>query len=100
MERTTRSLRDDLAGVVEREAQRRRVSASELAREALRERVGVNPDELRALPFARIGHSGQRHTARDAEALLAREWGRARGSRHPTTPNAVSPRCSDPISSS
>jgi len=79
MKRTTISLPDDLAGIVSREARRRHVSVSELAREALREHVGAKPDEPRALPFVGIGHSGQRHTARDAEDILSREWGRARG---------------------
>jgi metal-responsive CopG/Arc/MetJ family transcriptional regulator len=79
MKRTTISMPDDLAGIVEREAQRRRMSVSELAREALRDHLGAKPDEPRVLPFAGIGSSGTRHTARDAEEILAREWGRARG---------------------
>jgi Arc/MetJ-type ribon-helix-helix transcriptional regulator len=79
MQRTTISLPDDLAGIVSREAQRRRVSVSELTREALREHLGAQPNEPRALPFAGIGRSGRRHTARDAEDILAREWGHDRG---------------------
>jgi metal-responsive CopG/Arc/MetJ family transcriptional regulator len=81
MKRTTISMPDDLAGIVSREARRRRVSVSELAREALREHVGAKPDEPRVLPFAGIGSSGKRHTARDAEEILSREWGARAGRR-------------------
>jgi metal-responsive CopG/Arc/MetJ family transcriptional regulator len=81
MKRTTITMPDDLAGIVEREAQRRRISVSELARDALREHVGANPDAPRVLPFAGIGSSGTRHTARDAEEILAREWGERAGGR-------------------
>jgi metal-responsive CopG/Arc/MetJ family transcriptional regulator len=81
MKRTTISLPDDLAGIVSREARRRRMSVSELAREALREHVGAKPDEPRMLPFVGIGRSGKRHTARDAEEILAREWGGRAGRR-------------------
>lgn len=62
-----------------REAQRRRISVSELARDALREHLDVDRHEPKDLPFVGIGRSGQRHTARDAEEILTREWGRARG---------------------
>lgn len=80
MRRATISLPDDLAQDVAREAQRRRTSVSALARDALRAHLGLEQtDEPRRLPFAGIGRSGQRHTARDAEEILAREWGRARG---------------------
>jgi Arc/MetJ-type ribon-helix-helix transcriptional regulator len=77
MKRTTISLPSDLAQDVEREAQRRRVSISEVARDALREhmqRPQANP-----LAFIGIGRSGQHDTARRAEEILAREWGDARG---------------------
>jgi hypothetical protein len=78
MKRATISLPDDLAGVVMREAQRRHVSVSELARDALREHLDVDRQTPKDLPFVGIGRSGQRHTARDAEDILAREWGNAR----------------------
>ncbi len=73
MKRATISLPADLARDVEREALTRRVSVSEVAREALREHL-----ERRAadgLPFIGIGRSGQRDTARNAEEIIAREWG-------------------------
>jgi Arc/MetJ-type ribon-helix-helix transcriptional regulator len=76
MKRTTISLPSDLAQDVEREAQRRRVSISEVTREALREHI-QRPAADR-LPFIGVGRSGQRDTARRAEEILAREWGDAR----------------------
>jgi hypothetical protein len=60
-----------------REAQRRRVSLSEVARDALREHLGRDADG--GLPFVGIGRSGRSDTARRAEEILAREWGDARG---------------------
>lgn len=74
MMRTTITLPDDLAHEVQREAQRRRVSIATVAREALREHV-----EGAAEPtFIGVGASGQHNIARDAEQILAREWGDAR----------------------
>jgi predicted transcriptional regulator len=77
MKRTTISLPDDLAQDVAREAQRRRVSLSEVAREALSEHLH-RPASV-GLPFIGIGRSGTHDTARRAEEILAREWGDARG---------------------
>lgn len=71
MKRTTISLPDELAAAVEREARRRRVAVSQIAREALEERLGRSG--RRELGFAALGGSGYRTTARDAEDLLA-EW--------------------------
>jgi metal-responsive CopG/Arc/MetJ family transcriptional regulator len=77
MKRATISLPDDLAQDVAREAQRRRVSVSEVTRDALREHLErpAGGD----LPFVGIGRSGQHNTARRAEEILAHEWGDARG---------------------
>ncbi|MFI5009547.1 MAG: CopG family transcriptional regulator [Solirubrobacterales bacterium] len=77
MKRATISLPDDLARDMTREAERRRVSVSEVARDALREHLHA-PAKSR-LPFVGIGRSGQRDTARRAEEILAREWGNAGG---------------------
>ena len=74
MKRTTVSLPDDLAQALEREAQRRHASASEVTRVALAHHLGLVQDEPRALPFAPLGHSGHRTTGRDLEQLLEREW--------------------------
>lgn len=39
------------------------------------------PGDARPLPFANVGRSGRRATARDMEELIAREWhGDPRGS--------------------
>jgi metal-responsive CopG/Arc/MetJ family transcriptional regulator len=74
MKRTTISLPDDLALAAEREARRRSTSVSEIAREALALRLGMTGG--RSLPFANLGHSRSKHTARELEELTAREWRR------------------------
>lgn len=74
MTRTTISLPDDLAAALHREARRRGVSVSQLAREAIEERLGRTPGARRELPFAALGRSGHRSTARDVEEILQKEW--------------------------
>jgi Arc/MetJ-type ribon-helix-helix transcriptional regulator len=73
MKRTTISLPDELAAAMSREAGRRRASTSQIVREALEARYG-RTEEKRVIPFAAIGHSGARTTARDTDEILAREW--------------------------
>ena len=75
MKRTTISIPDDLALAAEREARRRATSVSEIAREALAAHLGL-AGERAPLPFANLGRSGTRHTARRMEELMAREWRR------------------------
>jgi predicted transcriptional regulator len=77
MTRTTISLPDDLATLLEREARRRETSVSDIVRRAVAAFLGASGDRL-GLPFAALGHSGRRHTARDAEKILTAEWGHAR----------------------
>jgi hypothetical protein len=77
MKRTTITLPEELAGALEREARRRRVSVSQVTREALAAQLGL-AGEARSLPFAALGASGHRSTARDLEDILAAEWTRAR----------------------
>ena len=81
MRRTTISLPDELADALEREARRRSLPASAIARDALSDYLGIGrAGEQRELPFAAVGRSGQNSTARDMEELLEREWNRdARG---------------------
>ena len=79
MKRTTVSLPDDLAAAVSRAADRRRVSVSELTREALAAHLGIGGAGKRRLGFAKLGASGKRNTSRDVEKILDAEWGRARG---------------------
>jgi Arc/MetJ-type ribon-helix-helix transcriptional regulator len=74
MKRTTVSLPDDLAAALQREARRRRLSASEITRAALAKHLGLAAGEPRDVPFAAVGRSGHRTTGRDMEELLAREW--------------------------
>jgi metal-responsive CopG/Arc/MetJ family transcriptional regulator len=80
MRRTTVSLPDELADALEREARRRSVSNSAVVRDALAVYLGVgDSNDRRPLPFAAVGASGHRTTARDMEELLSAEWtGRAR----------------------
>lgn len=74
MRRTTISLPDDLAAALEREAARRRVPVSQVAREAIEARLGWSHDGPRDLPFVGVGRSGTGTTARDAEEILDAEW--------------------------
>ena len=77
MTRTTIALPDDLAVLLSREAKRRETSVSEIVRRAVAQHLGLTGAERR-LGFVALGRSGRHHTARDAEAILAKEWGRAR----------------------
>lgn len=75
MQRTTVSLPDDLAAALAREARRRAIPVSAVAREALAGFLGMGEaEDRRALPFAGVGRSGAHTTARDMEELLADEW--------------------------
>jgi predicted transcriptional regulator len=75
MRRTTISLPDELADALDREARRRSLPASAIARDALSDYLGIGrAGEQRDLPFAAVGRSGQRTTAREMEELLEREW--------------------------
>jgi metal-responsive CopG/Arc/MetJ family transcriptional regulator len=76
MTRTTVSLPDDLATLLAREARRRETSVSDIVRRAVETFLGASGE--RSLPFAALGRSGRRHTARDAEKILTAEWGNAR----------------------
>ena len=74
MRRTTISLPDKLAAALDREARRRRVPVSQVAREAIEARLGLMPGIARKLPFAALGRSGHRSTARNLEEILGTEW--------------------------
>jgi predicted transcriptional regulator len=74
MKRTTKSLPDEVADALEREARRRAVPASAIARDALAGHLGLGEaSERRRLAFAAVGRSGKSTTARDIEDLLAAE---------------------------
>lgn len=74
MKRTTITLSDELARLAAREVRQRGGSLSELVREALAAYLGVGGDAPRRLPFAALGASGHRNTARDLEEILDAEW--------------------------
>ena len=81
MKRTTVSLPDGLAQALNREAQRRHSSASEVTRTALAQHLGLVGSQPRELGFADLGRSGHRTTARDMEQLLELEWNDVPGRR-------------------
>ncbi|MDX6698125.1 MAG: hypothetical protein QOE65_1522 [Solirubrobacteraceae bacterium] len=75
MQRTTLSLPDDLAAALKREAQRRRTSVSDVARQAIVDHLGFRPGERRQVPFAALGRSGgAEDIGGNVEEILAREW--------------------------
>jgi predicted transcriptional regulator len=78
MTRTTVTLPEDLAALLAREARRHHTSVSEIVRQAVAAFLDVPGGARRELPFAALGRSGRRHTARDAEKILVAEWGRGR----------------------
>lgn len=70
----TTSLPDDMAQALEREARRRGTSVSAVAREALAELLRLRAGQVRDRPFAALGRSGTRDTARRADDVLNEEW--------------------------
>ena len=75
MRRTTISLPEELAAALGREARRRAMPASAIAREALTAYLGIGgPDDQRELSFAALDRSGHSDTAREMEELLKQEW--------------------------
>jgi len=76
MKRTTISLPDEVAILAVREARRRGVSLSEVAREALAQHLGVNGHAPRRLPFAKLGRSRHTNTSGRVDELLATGWTR------------------------
>ena len=72
MTRITISLPDGLAEAARREARRRGVSVSEVARQALAGRLGLETG--RKPGFVGLGRSGHATTAHDIEQILAEEW--------------------------
>jgi hypothetical protein len=74
MKRTTITLPDDLAVVLEREARRRQTSVSEVARQALIAHLGLADAPKRRLPFVGLGASGHTDTTERLDEILAEEW--------------------------
>jgi len=72
MKRTTISLPEDLAALVEREAERRRVSVSEIVRTAL-DRM-LRPSGGREIPWAGIVREPGMVYGSELDEALAEEW--------------------------
>jgi len=74
MKRVSITLPDDMAQALDREARRLGISASAVVREALAMRLRLRGDQMRPLPFAALGRSGERDMARRVDAVLDAEW--------------------------
>jgi hypothetical protein len=74
MRRITISLPDGVAAALAREARRRGVPVSQVAREAIVARLRLGGAAPRDIPFAALGRSGHHSTARDLDDILAAEW--------------------------
>jgi plasmid stability protein len=74
MKRTTISLPDNLAAALEREAARQRVSVSQIAREAIEARLGMDEAGPRPLPFAALGASGLPGIAGREKEFVRDHW--------------------------
>lgn len=77
MKRITVVFSDELARLIELEARRSNRSAAQVIREAVASHLRGEGKEPKRLPFAALGRSGRHDTAREAEAILEREWGDA-----------------------
>jgi hypothetical protein len=74
MKRTTISLPDGVAEALAREARRRGIPVSHVAREAIEARLRIGGTGRREIPFAALGRSGHHSTARDLDDILEAEW--------------------------
>jgi metal-responsive CopG/Arc/MetJ family transcriptional regulator len=74
MKRITISVPEDLMAALHREARRRGVTLSQVAREAIEAHLSRGSGARRKLSFAGVARGSDRTTARDAEEILAREW--------------------------
>jgi hypothetical protein len=74
MKHVSITLPDDMAQALDREARRLGISASAVVREALAMRLRLCGDQVRPYPFAALGRSGERDTARRVDAILDTEW--------------------------
>ena len=73
MKRITISLPEHDAAALTRAARRHGISVSSFVRKALEGQLST-PNGPDSLPFAALGRSDSKSTARDAEDILAREW--------------------------
>jgi Arc/MetJ-type ribon-helix-helix transcriptional regulator len=80
MRRITVTLPDEVVEALERAAGRGRTSVSDVVRRMLAAQVGMMAGGERPVPFANLGRSGERHVARNMEALLSEGWSTDRDS--------------------
>jgi predicted transcriptional regulator len=73
MKRTTVKLPDDLDARLRHEAERRRVTVSELTREAIETHLGSRPAGRRRMIAAAAGHSGSHDVSVRIEEILRDE---------------------------
>lgn len=73
MKRTTVKLPDDLDARLRHEAERRRVTVSELTREAIETHLGARPTGRRRMIAAAAGRSGSRDISVRIEEILGSE---------------------------
>ena len=78
MKRITLRLPDNLATALNREARRRGVSVSEIAREAIEAMLRRTGPAVHKLPFVGLGRSGYHSTAANIDEILKSEWTRER----------------------
>jgi hypothetical protein len=75
MRRITISLPDNVGSALEREARRRSIPVSQIARDALTAHLRITPEgERRVLPFAALGHNSEAIPASELDQFLAEEW--------------------------
>jgi Arc/MetJ-type ribon-helix-helix transcriptional regulator len=74
MKRTTVTLPDELAELVDDEARRRRTSVSALVRRLIADGLTGTTHRPRDIPWAGVVDDPTAPPARDLEKVLAREW--------------------------
>lgn len=74
MKRTTITLSEDLAELLDHEARRRRSSVSAVVRQLLTEGLVGTAERPREIPWAGIVEDPGGPPARDLDDVLAREW--------------------------
>ena len=76
MKRTTISLPDDVAAALEREARRRRVPVSRIAREAIETELGLDDQDPKPYPLIGLweNEDGPMIGAANLDEFLAEHW--------------------------
>ena len=74
MKRTTITLTEDLAELVAREADRRRMTVSELMRNLIKESLLGSPEKPREIPWAGLVDEPAMVHAEDVDKALSKTW--------------------------